>query len=682
MRAKYYLDGLNCANCALKIQDKLIEIKGVSLSFVDVVSNTLTLEIDENSDVKGIESQAQKLISMIEPDVTLSKEKTERASQLALNNIMLIIGALVFVGALIFNHVLLYVIAYGLIGYDIIIKAIKNTLNLQWFDENFLMTIATIGAFVIAQYPEAVGVMLFYKVGEYFQDLSVAKSKHEIEKLFDITPEYAYISQGDALLKVLPQQVQPDDVVYIKAGERIPVDGIIIEGHTALNVASLTGESLPLDVELNDEVYAGSINLSAPIKIRVEKTYNQSALAKMIALIEDAAMKKAKSEKFITKFARVYTPIVVLLALLLFVVPILFFGGLWQTWLYRSLVFLVISCPCALVISIPLSYFGGIGTASKRGILIKGSEYLESLVEVDTLVFDKTGTLTKGQFEIGDVYTYGALSAATVLEIAAHIEQHSNHPIAQSIVRAYQAPFERTVHDIEEVAGFGVLGKVDDMHVLVGNRKLLQQHHIDVDDYHHFGTSVYVAVDQQCVGEIVVVDALKEDVQSAMSQLKQAGYCLIMLSGDKQQVVDHLKAKLHFDQGLGESLPHQQVDALENVMQAAPSNKLAFVGDGINDAASLATADVGIAMGGLGSDIAIETADVILVSDEPSKVLEAIHIAKRTRHIVYQNIIMALVIKILFLILGAFGVATLWEAVFADVGVALLAVLNAMRILK
>lgn len=683
MREKYYLSNLNCANCALKIQDRVAKIDGVSLSFVDVVSNTLTLEVDQGRDIKNIEKQAQALIKAIEPDVVLSKEKESKSQTFNLNHALLIVGAIMFGLALYFDQLVLYVVAYLLVGHDILLKAFKNTINLQWFDENFLMAIATIGAFAIQQYPEAVGVMLFYKVGEYFQDLSVAKSKHEIEKLFDITPEYAVVIKDDEFIKVLPQQVQVDDWVYIKAGERIPVDGIIIEGQSSLNTASLSGESLPVDVELDDEVFAGSINLSAPLKIKVTKTYDQSALAKMIQLIESASMKKAQSEQFITKFAKVYTPIVVMLALLLVVIPVVFMKAPFETWLYRSLVFLVISCPCALVISIPLSYFGGIGSASKQGILIKGSEYLEALVKLDTIVFDKTGTLTKGQFAIADIKSYHGYSENEVLKLAAHLEAHSNHPIAQSIVKAYDQAFDYEVDKVEEVAGFGVIGEVNHQSVLIGNHKLLKQHHIELPTKQGVNTSVYVVVNSVCIGEIEVADEVKADVASGMQALKNQGVSkLMMLSGDKQPVVDDLAQTLNLDVGLGELLPHEKVSIIEKEMQDYPNRKLAFVGDGINDAASLVSADLGIAMGGLGSDIAIEAADIILVSDEPSKVSVAIDIGRKTRKIVYQNIIMALAIKILFLSLGALGLASLWEAVFADVGVALLAILNAMRILR
>ncbi len=692
MKKKYTLEGLNCANCALKIEEKIAGIKGVTFSHVDVVSSTLTLELDGTIEKNEIEKQAMKIISTIESDVVLKdKSKQYQPKKITFftyNHGLMVAGSVVFVMALFlssFPYVLgLYIGAYILVGYDIVLKAVKNIVKLQWFDEHFLMSIATIGAFAIGEYPEAIAVMLFYKVGEYFQEKSVAHSKASIQQLLEIAPSYAMLVKGDMLVKVNPEKVSIDDVVYIKAGDNIPVDGTIIEGQTSLDTSSLTGESLPNDVSIGDLVYAGTLNLLSPIKISVSKTYDQSALAKMLELIENASLKKSKSEKFITKFARIYTPIVVLLAILLVFVPVVFFAGSFETWLYRSLVFLVISCPCALVISIPLSFFGGIGAASKNGILIKGSQYLESLNDVDTIIFDKTGTLTKGKFTVEMIKVFSTYSKSEVLELAAIVENHSNHPIAQSIVQAHNKPIINQNIQIQELAGVGLKAMIDGKQILIGNESLLKKHNIEVPSSINFNTSVFVAVNKTCVGEIVVRDQLKDDAESAIHQLRKLNIQhLIILSGDKQFIVDQIQAKLALNQGYGHLLPHQKVEMVQEIINKKTNNKkVAFVGDGINDAASLANVDVGIAMGGLGSDIAIEAADIILVNDEPSKIAKAIEIAQKTRKIVLQNITLAIGVKILFLFFGALGIASLWEAVFADVGVALLAVFNAMRILK
>lgn len=692
MKKKYTLEGLSCPNCALKIEDRIAKIKGVTFSHVDVVSSTLTLELDGTTSKSDVEKQAKKIISTIESDVVLKEKSNQyqlkKVSFFTYNHGLMIVGSLVFLIALFlssFPYVLwLYIVAYILVGYDIVFKAINNMINLQWFDEHFLMSIATIGAFAIGEYPEAIAVMLFYKVGEYFQERSVAHSKASIQQLLEIAPSYAMLVKGDLLVKVNPENVSIDDVVYIKAGDNIPVDGIIIEGQTSLDTSSLTGESLPNDVSVGDLVYAGTLNLLSPIKISVSKTYDQSALAKMLELIENASLKKSKSEKFITKFAKIYTPIVVMMAILLVFVPVVLFSGTFETWLYRALVFLVISCPCALVISIPLSFFGGIGAASKNGILIKGSQYLETLNDVDTIIFDKTGTLTKGEFNVQMVKTFSTYSKSEVLEMAAIVENHSNHPIAQSIVKAYNKPILNQNIQIHELAGVGLKATLDGNQILVGNESLLKKHDIDVPSSINFNTSVFVAVNSTCVGEIVVRDQLKDDAESAVHQLRKLNIPhLIILSGDKQFIVDQIQAKLALNQGYGNLLPHQKVEMVQEIIDKKTNNKkVAFVGDGINDAASLANVDVGIAMGGLGSDIAIEAADIILVNDEPSKIAKAIEIAQKTRKIVLQNITLAIGVKVFFLFFGALGVASLWEAVFADVGVALLAVFNAMRILK
>lgn len=689
-KKKYYLQGLNCANCAVKIQDKVAQLDGVTLSHVDFATSTLLLEFDDSQKETQIEKKAKQIVKDIEPDVLFTNNKPSFESEqlLSISNKMMIVGGLLFLIALFVSEptirLYLFVAAYVFSGYDILYKAFKNTINFQWFDENFLMSIATLGAFAIHEYPEAVAVMLFYKVGEFFQNRSVAKSRQSIVDLLEIAPQLATIIKDDLHINVHPTKVNLKDIVYVKAGDNIPVDGYIIEGTTSLDVSSLTGESQPVDVMIKDEVYAGSLNLMSPIKILVTKTYDQSAISKMIELVEGASLKKAKTEKFITKFAKVYTPIVVLLAFLLWIIPVVFFLEPSNVWLYRSLVFLVISCPCALVISIPLSYFSAIGVASKKGILIKGAQYLETLYNVDTILFDKTGTLTKGIFEVEKVKAYFGYSEQEVIDIAVAVEKHSNHPIAKSIIRTSSVKKHFQAKEIKELAGFGLKATVNNQQVIVGSERLLQEYEVSVPYSNERFTSIYVVVDHQCIGEIVMADRLKEDSAFAIEQLRKLDiHNLLILSGDKQPIVDAIQNKLGLNNSYGQLLPHQKLDIVNEVIARQPSlKKVAYVGDGINDAATLANVDVGIAMGGLGSDIAIESADIIIVNDEPSKIAEVIAIARKTRKIVMQNIIMAMGVKLFFLFFGAIGLATLWEAVFADVGVAVLAVFNAMRILK
>jgi len=607
--------------------------------------------------------------------------------------IKLSIGAVVFGIGLILSfftdlnqYILLsiFIISYVILGGEIVLRAAKNITRGKVFDENFLMSIATIGAFIIGEYPEAVAVMLFFQVGEYFQSMAVRKSKKSITDLMDIRPDYANLLENGEIIKVAPETIKIGDTIMVKPGEKIPLDGIVINGESMLDTMALTGESVPRKASISDTVLSGCINQNGVLTIEVTKTFGESTVAKIIELVESAGSKKAPAEKFITKFARYYTPIVVGLALLLAVIPPIFFNGLWSDWVHRALVFLVISCPCALVISIPLSFFGGIGGAAKKGVLVKGGNYLEALNNLDIVVFDKTGTLTKGVFKVTDIHPENGFTKDELLSYAANAEAFSNHPIASSIKEAFgHEPDTSLLSEYDEIAGHGVGVKVDGKAVLAGNQKMMNRFGIQFDvETANKGTTVYVAVDSIFVGYIVISDEIKPDSYKAISGLKQKGITkTVMLTGDNPLIAETVAQELNIDEVYAGLLPHEKVERVEMLNGQKRSNGvLAFVGDGINDAPVLAGADIGVAMGGLGSDAAIEAADVVLMTDEPSKLNEAIDIARFTRKIVWQNIVFALGVKGLFLILGAFGVASLWEAVFADVGVALLAILNATRV--
>jgi Cd2+/Zn2+-exporting ATPase len=575
--------------------------------------------------------------------------------------------------------------AYLLSGWTVLKAAGRNILRGQIFDENFLMTIATLGALAIHQLPEAVAVMLFFRVGELFQEYSVGRSRRSIKALLEVRPDTANLKLNGTVKQVSPETVNVGDVILVKPGEKIPLDGEILEGDSQVDTSALTGESLPRTVNHGDPILAGMINKSGALTIRVTKIFGESSIAKILDLVENASIKKASTEKFITKFARYYTPVVVILSLAVALLPPLLIPGAERSdWVYRALVLLVISCPCGLVISIPLGYFGGIGGAAKRGILIKGATFLDSLTAVKTVVFDKTGTLTRGTFKVTQVVTKNGFSEAELLTLAAKAESHSNHPVARSIREAYgQAIAESEVTDYEEIAGHGIRAVVQNQTVIAGNDRLLHRENIAHDTCDVAGTVVHLAVDGRYAGYILIADEIKADAARAIQDLKRVGVVkTVMLTGDNQTVARSVARQLGLDQFIAELLPEGKVDEIEKLLDRSGKTKLAFVGDGINDAPVIARADVGMAMGGLGSDAAIETADVVLMTDAPSKVAEAIEVARKTRRIVVQNIVVALAIKALFIALGTIGVATLWEAVFADVGVALLAILNATRITK
>lgn len=577
-----------------------------------------------------------------------------------------------------------FITVYAVVGWDVLWRAARNIAHGQVFDENFLMALATIGAFVLGEFPEAVEVMLFYQIGELFQSYAVGKSRQSITALMDIRPDYANIERDGALEQVDPDEVAVGDIIVIKAGEKIPLDGVIIEGSSSLDTAALTGESLPREVTAGDDVISGCINQSGLLRVRVSKEFGESTVSKILDLVENSSSKKARAENFITKFARYYTPVVVIGAVLLALLPPLLLGGSWNTWIERALIFLVISCPCALVISIPLSFFGGIGGASKAGILVKGSNYLEALSETEIVVFDKTGTLTKGVFQVTAVHP-DTLPESRLLELAALAESFSDHPISRSLRQAYGKPIDSSrVSDVEELSGHGVQARVDGLLICAGNGKLMDRTGVQWHDCHLTGTVVHIAVDGCYGGHIVISDTVKPDAAGAIAALKQMGIRqTVMLTGDARVVAEQTAGQLGLDSFHAGLLPADKVARVEELLeQKSAKGKLAFVGDGINDAPVLSRADIGIAMGGLGSDAAIEAADIVLMDDQPSKIASAMRISKKTLRIVKQNIVFSLGVKGLILLLGAVGLASMQAAIFADVGVMILAVLNASRALK
>lgn len=579
----------------------------------------------------------------------------------------------------------LYVVSYLCVGLEIILKSLHNIRKGEIFDENLLMTIATIGAFAIGKYAEAIAVMLLYQIGEMFQDYATDKSKKSITELMDIRPDYANLKQNGQIQKVNPNVVKVGDIIVVKPGEKIPLDGILIKGDTMLDMSALTGESVPQKVGEQEEVLSGCINMNHLIEVRVTKVFQESTVSKILDLVQNSSHKKSKSENFITKFAKYYTPVVVIVAFLLAVGMPLLTGEVFSKWVYRALVFLVISCPCALVISVPLSFFAGIGASAKKGILVKGGNYLEQLAKAQIMVFDKTGTLTKGVFRVQKMMCAPGIEKEELLRYAAYAENYSNHPIAHSVLEAYGKEIDTTkIEKVEELTGKGIQATIEGKELLVGNDKLMQEFQIPIRKLQEIGTILYVAMDRKYAGYLVIADETKVDAVKAMQDLRKQGVeKLVMLTGDKKQVGEAVAKKLQMDQVYSELLPDQKVAKVETLLQEKKDHKtLAFIGDGINDAPVLARADIGIAMGAMGSDAAIEAADIVLMTDEPSKIAETMKIARKTLRIVKENIVFAISVKILILILGAFGISTMWEAVFADVGVSFLAILNAIRVLK
>ena len=608
----------------------------------------------------------------------------KRARKIVIALVLFVIALLIPFPYKWINNVV-FIASYLIVGLEIVLKAIRNITRGKVFDENFLMAIATIGAFGIGEFPEAVAVMLFYQVGELFQSYAVDKSRKSISTLMDIRPDYANVKRNDEVSKVSPEEVKIGELIVVKPGEKIPLDGVIEEGKSMLDTSSLTGESMPQDVSVGDSVLSGCINKSGLLTIKVTKEFGESTVSKILDLVENASSKKSKSENFITKFAKYYTPAVVIIAVLLAIVPpIIIKDAVFTDWLYRALTFLVVSCPCALVISIPLGFFGGIGGASKKGILVKGSNYLEAIAQTEIVVFDKTGTLTQGKFEVQKIEAV-EIEKEELLELAAYAENHSNHPISLSVKDAYKNKIDmQKITQTEEIAGLGVKAVIDEKKVLVGNDKLMVESGIEYKKLADIGTILYVAIDNKFAGYIVIADKIKDDSKKTIEILKENNIKkTVMLTGDKKQVGEHVADILGLDEVYTELLPDGKVKKVEELLkQKSEKGKLVFVGDGINDAPVLALADIGIAMGGLGSDAAIEAADVVIMTDEPSKIGNAIQISKKTMRIVRENIIFSLVVKIAVLILTACGLSTMWEAVFADVGVSIIAILNSLRALS
>ncbi|WP_028401247.1 heavy metal translocating P-type ATPase [Ectobacillus panaciterrae] len=697
----FLLKGLDCANCAGKIDAQVKHIDGVAESGLDFVSKKLTIEVADPKQMDTATEQMKAIVKRLEPDVevvALTKEnhaadheqdhgagETKKILwKLGVGGILTAIAA--FANLPQMAELALFVVAYLIAGGDVVVRAFKNITRGQVFDENFLMALATLGAFAIKQFPEAVSVMLFYQLGELFQSIAVNRSRKSISSLMDIRPDYANLKIGNETKQVSPEDVNIGDLIIVKPGEKVPLDGKVVDGTSLVDTSALTGESVPREIESGSEILSGFINKNGVLTIEVTKEFGESTVSKILDLVQNASSRKAPTENFITKFARYYTPgVVITAAALAFIPPLIIEGATFSDWIYRALVFLVISCPCALVVSIPLGFFGGIGGASKSGILIKGSNYLEALNDVKYVVFDKTGTLTKGVFDVTGIHPVGEITQEELLQYAAFAEIHSNHPIALSIRKAYGKDIdEEAIQNYNEISGHGIQVTVADKEILAGNAKLMKKENITFDHQEATGTLVHVAVDKQYTGFIVISDEIKEDSAEAIRSLKELGVKkTIMLTGDAKSVGEAVGQQLGLDEVHAELLPHQKVEEIEKLdVRKSPKEKLVFVGDGINDTPVLARADVGFAMGGLGSDAAIEAADVVIMTDEPSKIASAIKIAKRTRTIVWQNIIFALGVKGIFLLLGALGFATMWEAVFSDVGVTVLAVLNAMRVLN
>ena len=719
---KLYLKGLDCANCANKIENKVNKLESVEEAVLNFSLSLLIVNLKENSDVNKVEEEIKTIVNKLEPHVIVSKydnnikekknvctseccgghahnveEKHEESHDhnhsegISLRDkVTLAIGFILFAIAIFIGEEksyvpYIYALSYVLVGGKVVLSAIRNIFRGQVFDENFLMTVATLGAFAIGNHPEGVAVMIFYEIGELFQSYAVNRSRKSISSLMDIRADYANLIIDGEEKKVDPSEIKIDDIIVIKPGERVPLDGIVIEGNSSLDTSALTGESLPRNIELNDEILAGVINLTGVIRVKVTKEFGESTVSRILELVQNASSKKAQTEKFITKFARYYTPVVVLSAVALAIIPPLVAeGALFSDWVYRALIFLVVSCPCALVVSIPLGLFAGIGGASKNGVLIKGGNYLEALKDVETVVFDKTGTLTKGVFKVVKINTNN-IEEAELLRIAATGESFSNHPIAQSILKAYGKEVDKSIiSNYEEISGNGIKVNIDSKDVLLGNYKLMNSNGIKYNNSEEIGTVVHVVVDGEYKGNIVIADEVKEDSKEAIEMLKKIGVkkC-VMLTGDNKKVAEKIAEELGLDEVHAELLPTDKVAMVEKLLkEKSEKGKLAFVGDGINDAPVLARADVGVAMGGIGSDAAIEAADVVLMRDNPSSLVDAIEIGRKTNRILWQNIIFSLGVKIAVLIPAAIGIANMWEGVFADVGVTLIAVLNSMRALR
>ena len=729
---KLVLSGLTCANCANKIEKRVNDLEYIEEANLNFATSTLLINGNGSKSNDEIVKKAKEIINKLEPEVIVynSNEKNieienkdictnescntkkhqhghlhehkdshqhehshdhNHSENINLkDNLTLVIGTIVYIAALLLKSketlsLFLFIISYVLIGGKVVLTAAKNILRGEIFDENFLMSIATLGAFFVGEYPEGVAVMLFYEIGELFQSYAVNKSRKSITSLMNIRAEYANVIRNEKEIKIKPEEVNLNEIIIIKNGERVPLDGIIIEGQSFLDTSALTGESVPREAKVGEEILSGFINTKSVLKVKVTKSFKESTVSRIIELVENASNKKAKTEKFITKFARIYTPIVVFSALALAIIPPLIIkDATFNDWIYRALIFLVVSCPCALVVSIPLGLFAGIGGASRKGILVKGGNYLEALKDIDIIMLDKTGTLTKGIFKVTEINAVN-IDKDKLLEIAAISESLSNHPIAQSIIKEYGKEIDSNIiKDYEEISGYGIKANINGDNILVGNHKLISKFNIKYQDKETIGTIVHIAINSEYKGNIIISDEIKDNSKEAISNLKKLGILeTIMLTGDNKNIADKVGNLIGIDKVYSELLPGDKVDKVEEVIKNKKTKgKVAFVGDGINDAPVLARADIGIAMGGIGSDAAIEAADVVLMNDDVNSLNEAIKVARKTNKILWQNIIFSLGIKILVLILGAFGIATMWEAVFADVGVTVIAVINSTRCLK
>jgi Zn2+/Cd2+-exporting ATPase len=739
---KLILSGLDCANCANKIETKVNNLDGINEAILNFATSTLIIELNGTIEREDAIKEIKSIVNKLEPGVkvfdkdenrAINKEDVKKCTSESCckpendidkeshnhnekhshshshehshghshdhshgnavglkENLRLIIGVAIYVLAIIFKEeypisIILFASSYVLIGGDVVLTAFRNILRGEVFDENFLMTVATLGAFFVGEFPEGVAVMLFYQIGEIFQSYAVNKSRKSITSLMDIRADYANLIKNGKEEKVNPEIVNIDDLIVIKPGERVPLDGIVIEGISFVDTSALTGESVPREVLVGEDILAGFINTNGVLKVKVTKSFKESTVSRILELVENASNKKAPTEKFITRFARVYTPIVVFSALALAIIPpLLIKDANFYDWIYRALIFLVVSCPCALVVSIPLGLFAGIGGASRKGILVKGGNYLEALKDVNTVVFDKTGTLTKGVFKVTEINNVD-ISKEELIKVAAISESLSNHPIAQSIIREYGKEIDsQKLSNYEEVSGHGIKAYIDSLDVLVGNYKLMEKYNIKYNNVNSIGTIVHVAINNEYKGNIVISDEIKEGSKSAIEGLKSIGVSqTVMLTGDNKSVGEKVAALVGVDKVFAELLPGDKVEKVEELIKNnSTKGKVIFVGDGINDAPVLARADIGVAMGGIGSDAAIEAADVVLMKDDPEALVTSIKVARKTNKVLWQNIIFSLGVKLLVLILSAFGMANMWEAVFADVGVTVIAVINSTRCLK
>ena len=687
MKKEYELRGIDCGNCAAKIERAVNQLEQVESATVNLIAQKLILETKSED---GIDKEIIDLVDAIEPGIEVISEKKEEAlpekrdwaKELLLAVMILFAFGFFLPEEYFWIRLVYYLTLYIIIGHKVLIKMVQNIQRGNLFDENFLMSIATLGAFLLGEFPEAVAVMLFYQIGEYFQDKATSQSRQSIARLMDIRSDKAWRLEGGETVQVDPETVRVADHILVKPGEKVPLDGLVREGRSILDTSALTGESLPREIGVGEDITSGVINLTSPLVIEVSKTFSQSTVNKILELVENASNKKAETERMITRFSRVYTPVVVGIAFLLASLPPLLGLGEWSTWLYRALTFLVISCPCALAVSVPMSFFGGLGGASKLGVLVKGGNYLEALAKLDTVVFDKTGTITKGIFAVDTVVNAEGVED-DILYLAAHLESYSNHPIANSIRTAYgQEVDENRVSQITELPGQGMSGRVDGRQLYLGNARLMEVQGIAYPAIDSTGTVLYLAEDSHFLGYFLIADQVKETSIEALKDLQAVGIKkTVLLSGDRQAVVDEFAQQFAFNDAFGDCLPQDKVSTFEEILTQS-QQAVAFVGDGVNDAPVLARADVGIAMGGLGSDAAIESADVVLMDDDLGKLPQVIRLAKKTVRIAQQNMTLAIVVKLIFLVLSGLGISNMWEAIFADVGVTLLAVWNALRVLR